>query len=140
MASIPQFPQETSIEHLSLPAEELNNFTSSLEKAFDSLYSPSNTDNIFHDDDLTEEERTEFAGLLTQGCSICMEEKQLGCVPIFPTIITKCRHPPQTCLDCLHKWLASEINSMNWDKLRCPGCAEILQRSDVKACATSENF
>jgi hypothetical protein len=140
MASIPQSPEETVSEHVSLPVGELNTFTSSLEEAFDSLFGPSNTGNVFHDDGLTEEERTEFAGLLIQGCSICMEEKQLGCFPSFPTITTKCRHPTQICLHCLQKWLDSELNSMNWDKLRCSVCAEILQCSDIKACATLYTF
>jgi hypothetical protein len=38
MASVPQPPEETSTENPSLPAEEHDSFTSSLEEAFDSLF------------------------------------------------------------------------------------------------------
>jgi hypothetical protein len=76
--------------------------------------------------------------LETHSCIVCNEEKFAF---EFPNWVTrKCKHPPSICADDLMTWVASELQTKAWNRIRCPECKEMLQNEDMKAHASVESF
>lgn len=74
----------------------------------------------------------------TESCAVCGDDKR---VSEMPKRITKlCEHDPTTCKDCLSQWITSSMDTLAWDRLKCPECPELLQFEDVKAFAKRETF
>ncbi|KAK6841964.1 hypothetical protein PG987_002824, partial [Apiospora arundinis] len=74
----------------------------------------------------------------TETCVVCSDEKG---VSEFPARITKtCSHQPTTCGDCIGQWIASSMDSVSWDRLKCPECSGLLAFEDVRAFADPETF
>lgn len=74
----------------------------------------------------------------TQSCIVCGEEKY----PFeFPQMITqRCDHSPHICDEDLMGWVASELRSKTWDRIKCPECTELLHNEDMKTHASAETF
>lgn len=53
---------------------------------------------------------------------------------------SKCTHTPDTCCECINHWISSELESENWDRIRCSECPTLLQYADVMAFASLEVF
>ncbi|KAK8125118.1 uncharacterized protein PG998_000877, partial [Apiospora kogelbergensis] len=74
----------------------------------------------------------------TETCVVCSDEKG---VPEFPARITRaCDHRPATCRDCIGQWIASSMEAVSWDRLKCPECSGLLAFEDVRAFADPETF
>ena len=37
-------------------------------------------------------------------------------------------------------WVASELRSKTWDRIKCPECTELLHNEDMKTHASAETF
>lgn len=57
----------------------------------------------------------------------------------FP-VLKNCTHTPETCATCYQDWLSAQLEQLDWDKIRCPGCRNIVHHEEVKAYATIETF
>ncbi|KAK8138603.1 hypothetical protein PG984_001983 [Apiospora sp. TS-2023a] len=74
----------------------------------------------------------------SETCVVCSDEKR---VSEFPARITKaCDHQPATCRDCVGQWIASSMESVSWDRLKCPECSGLLAFEDVGAFAYPATF
>ncbi|KAK8049573.1 hypothetical protein PG994_011303 [Apiospora phragmitis] len=74
----------------------------------------------------------------SETCIVCSDEKR---VSEFPARIAKtCGHQPATCRDCIGQWIASSMESVSWDRLKCPECSGLLSFEDVRAFADPETF
>jgi hypothetical protein len=53
-----------------------------------------------------------------------------------------CTHPPVTCMECLARWMGSEIEKMdgNYEGVKCPVCRETLGFEDVKNWAARQDL
>ncbi|KAF2755675.1 hypothetical protein EJ05DRAFT_540349 [Pseudovirgaria hyperparasitica] len=78
------------------------------------------------------------AGLQGRDCIICGDT----CAPYdYPgQISTKCAHEPSCCTDCIQAWIASELESKGWDKIRCPECLILLEHAEIRSLATNATF
>jgi hypothetical protein len=76
---------------------------------------------------------------IRQTCAICKETRHVAHFSTWaPT--TRCKHPSQTCVPCMQKWIATCIETKGWDSCICPECSEPLAYDDVKLFATQEVF
>jgi hypothetical protein len=76
--------------------------------------------------------------LETRLCIVCGEEKYSF---EFPERITqRCRHAPTICTDDLMVWVAAELQSKAWNRIRCPECTKMLCHEDMKKHASLESF
>lgn len=77
------------------------------------------------------------SSLLTE-CVCCGDQKNtiLAFSPHPPTY--SCEHPIQTCKECMHRWLASELAGKGCKSLHCPECREELDYEDVRRGASEE--
>lgn len=74
----------------------------------------------------------------TESCAVCGDDKR---VSEMPTCITKsCEHDPNTCKDCVSQWITSSMDTLAWDRLKCPECPQLLDFDHVKAFASEEVF
>ncbi|KAK7970686.1 hypothetical protein PG988_009759 [Apiospora saccharicola] len=74
----------------------------------------------------------------SETCVVCSDEKR---VSEFPARIAKaCDHQPATCRDCVGQWIASSMESVSWDRLKCPECSGLLAFEDVGAFADPATF
>jgi hypothetical protein len=72
-------------------------------------------------------------------CVVCGDSKPpLDFPQAAPT--SKCEHLPQTCTECLHSWMASQIENKGCEGIQCPECREILEYGDVQQAASAESF
>lgn len=75
---------------------------------------------------------------LSENCIVCGDDKR---VSEMPWRITKtCEHQPNTCKDCIGQWITSSMDTLAWDRLKCPECPELLRFGDVRAFASREVF
>jgi hypothetical protein len=71
-------------------------------------------------------------------CIICGDRKTIS---HYPSKITdRCGHETQVCDEDLQRWIASQLDSQTWDKLRCPECGLNLQHEDVRAHGSPDFF
>jgi hypothetical protein len=76
---------------------------------------------------------------IRQTCAVCKETRHIAHYSTWaPT--TRCKHPSQTCVPCMQKWIATCIETKGWDGCICPECSEPLAYDDVKLFATQEVF
>ncbi|KAI9867063.1 MAG: hypothetical protein M1813_000461 [Trichoglossum hirsutum] len=75
---------------------------------------------------------------ITRYCVVCMEEHP---VEEFPDkIATQCQHITNACRESLQQTIISNLESKDWDKIRCMECGAILQYEDVKAHLAEVDF
>ncbi|KAL2355489.1 hypothetical protein BJ546DRAFT_690698 [Cryomyces antarcticus] len=75
----------------------------------------------------------------TRDCVVCGDELPTLSFPVKgPT--ASCAHEVKTCQGCLEQWVASELSSKGWDRIRCPECPELLQHPDVHRAAAKDVF
>ncbi|KAK3947457.1 hypothetical protein QBC32DRAFT_84315 [Pseudoneurospora amorphoporcata] len=82
---------------------------------------------------------TEEAWLLPdETCSVCLDSKNLSVMAY--KITSGCDHKPTICNACLGQWIASELKTKMWDRIKCPECPKSLQFADVKRNASKSVF
>ncbi|KAI0508518.1 hypothetical protein F5B22DRAFT_638725 [Xylaria bambusicola] len=77
---------------------------------------------------------------LTETCSICADEKRVSEMPAHGRITGNCQHKATACKDCVSQWITSSMESVAWDRLRCPECPQMLEFKDVENFATKDIF
>jgi hypothetical protein len=75
---------------------------------------------------------------LTTSCVVCGDDKRASEIP--SSITKSCEHDATTCKECIGQWIASSMDTVAWDRLRCPECPQLLRFEDVQAFATRETF
>ncbi|ETS88075.1 hypothetical protein PFICI_01903 [Pestalotiopsis fici W106-1] len=90
--------------------------------------------------DLEDKFTVEEAWLLPQTttCVVCSDDKRVSEMP--SCITSSCEHEPNTCKECIGQWIASSMETVAWDRLRCPECSQLLRFEDVQAFAGKETF
>ncbi|TGO52663.1 hypothetical protein BCON_0137g00250 [Botryotinia convoluta] len=71
-------------------------------------------------------------------CSICAEDLVLANFPHY--ISDECTHDPTCCSSCLSRSIGVQIESKEWDQIRCPECAVLLSFDNVKFFASEADF
>ncbi|KAJ3575109.1 hypothetical protein NPX13_g4140 [Xylaria arbuscula] len=77
---------------------------------------------------------------LTETCNICADEKRVSEMPVLGRITGGCQHDATTCKDCVSQWITSSMETLAWDRLKCPECPEPLGFNDVIRYATKDVF
>lgn len=72
-------------------------------------------------------------------CAICKEAEHPSTFPARQ-ITSKCKHPTQTCLECMKSWIETCVETRGWDRCTCPECGEYMAYNDVRAFATQDGF
>ncbi|GAB1744327.1 hypothetical protein NU219Hw_g1473t1 [Hortaea werneckii] len=72
-------------------------------------------------------------------CVVCGDTKDPLDFPV-KTATPGCRHPSRLCTQCLHSWIASELDSKGCEGIKCPECPQTLQHPDVRQAASQETF
>ncbi|KAL0468624.1 hypothetical protein QR685DRAFT_309225 [Neurospora intermedia] len=82
---------------------------------------------------------TEEAWLLPdEACSVCLDSKNLSLMAY--KITSGCNHKPTICNACLSQWIASELETKMWDRIKCPECPKSLEFADVQRNASKSVF
>lgn len=68
-------------------------------------------------------------------CIVCGTNKTSRCFATQGATNT-CNHPTATCKVCLKQWIAAQLDSNTYDKIRCPECPSLLKNDDVKMYAS----
>ncbi|KAI0967113.1 hypothetical protein F4678DRAFT_259886 [Xylaria arbuscula] len=98
----------------------------------------------FFDFELSREAESAFveaeAWLLapTKTCTICAEEKRVSEMPTGGIITKDCGHTAWTCKECISQWITSSMETVAWNRLRCPECPKFLTHRDVEKFATRD--
>lgn len=71
-------------------------------------------------------------------CNVCSDDKKVTQLPV--RITTACEHKPSICKDCLTQWIHSSMETLTWDRLKCPECPQLLKFDDVRRHASREDF
>ena len=74
----------------------------------------------------------------TETCCVCSDDKRVSEMP--RRITASCTHPVMTCKECVGQWISSSLESMAWDRLKCPECPQLLRFEDVRALAPPRTF
>ncbi|ORY60166.1 uncharacterized protein BCR38DRAFT_55222 [Pseudomassariella vexata] len=74
----------------------------------------------------------------TETCIVCSEDKRASEMP--RRVTEACEHEAQTCKDCVSQWIVSSLDTVTWDRLRCPECPKLLRFEDVRQFASPEVF
>jgi hypothetical protein len=73
-----------------------------------------------------------------QYCVVCSENFTT------PEIVVRaaggCTHRSRTCGDCSSSWIASQLEIMGWENVRCPECPRLLSYDDIKSSASEQVF
>lgn len=77
---------------------------------------------------------------LTETCNVCAEEKRVSEMPAQKRITRDCQHDAATCKDCVSQWITSSMETLTWDRLKCPECPQPLGFVDVAKYATKDVF
>jgi hypothetical protein len=82
------------------------------------------------------------AWLLPQSetCSICADDKRVSEFPNRRTITPDCAHEATACKACVGQWITSSMETVAWDRLKCPECPKMLGFKEVEAFATRDVF
>jgi hypothetical protein len=75
---------------------------------------------------------------LTETCVVCSDDKRVSEMP--RRITRSCEHPINTCKTCVGQWIKSSMDTLAWDRLKCPDCPQLLRYDDVRAFASPETF
>ncbi|EMR71605.1 putative ring finger protein [Eutypa lata UCREL1] len=68
---------------------------------------------------------------MTEMCSVCSDDKRISEMP--RKITASCTHPVTMCKECVTQWIASSLDTVAWDRLKCPECPELLRFEDAFA-------
>ena len=75
---------------------------------------------------------------IVRECIVCMEEHP---VEEFPDkIAAQCQHVSGVCRESLQKSIISNLESRDWDKIRCMECGANLEHGDMKAHLSRADF
>lgn len=74
----------------------------------------------------------------SETCTVCTDNKKPTELPV--QIACACKHKPTTCRECLGQWIHSSLDSLTWDRLKCPECPELLKFNDVRRYAPKHDF
>jgi hypothetical protein len=74
-------------------------------------------------------------------CVICTDEKALGFFP-QQTPTSTCKHDPNTCLDCLQKYIQTQVSDgmINEQSIKCPECSNPLDLAEIQKYADPDTF
>jgi hypothetical protein len=74
-------------------------------------------------------------------CVICTDEKALGLFPL-QTPTSTCNHDPNTCLDCLQKYIQTQAGDgmINEQSIKCPECSNPLDLAEIQKYADPDTF
>jgi hypothetical protein len=88
---------------------------------------------------MEEEERLAAQKAAMRDCVVCSDSKIPLDFPVkAPT--SSCEHPPQTCTDCLQKWIASELETKGCRGMTCTQCPQLMQYEDIQRAASEATF
>ncbi|KAI0100676.1 hypothetical protein GGR51DRAFT_349885 [Nemania sp. FL0031] len=76
----------------------------------------------------------------TETCSICVDRKRVSEMPSRRRITKHCTHEATACRECVGQWITSSLESVSWDRLKCPECPSLLSFKDVETFATRDTF
>jgi hypothetical protein len=71
-------------------------------------------------------------------CAVCSEE--FPEIEIAVRAAGGCNHRTKTCGDCSSSWIASQIETVGWEHVRCPECPRLLSYDDIKSAASKDVF
>ncbi|RYP16719.1 hypothetical protein DL765_004955 [Monosporascus sp. GIB2] len=74
----------------------------------------------------------------TETCTVCSDDKRISEMP--RRITASCTHPVTICKECVGQWIASSLDALAWDRLKCPECPQLLSFEDVRAFAPPDAF
>ncbi|RYP75545.1 hypothetical protein DL770_007398 [Monosporascus sp. CRB-9-2] len=74
----------------------------------------------------------------TETCTVCGDEKRVSEMP--RRIAESCTHPATMCKECVGHWISSSLDTLAWDRLRCPECPQLLSFEDVRHLAPPDAF
>ncbi|KAI1453463.1 hypothetical protein F4805DRAFT_366308 [Annulohypoxylon moriforme] len=77
---------------------------------------------------------------LTDTCIVCSDDKRVSEMPNRRRITASCEHDATICKECVGTWITSSMDSVTWDRLKCPECPQLLKYENVRAFATRETF
>ncbi|KAI2463251.1 hypothetical protein F4781DRAFT_426507 [Annulohypoxylon bovei var. microspora] len=77
---------------------------------------------------------------LSESCIVCSDDKRVSEMPNKRRITVSCEHDSTICKECVGSWIASSMDSVTWDRLKCPECPQLLKYENVRAFATREIF
>lgn len=77
---------------------------------------------------------------LTETCNVCSDEKRVSEMPNRRLITASCEHDSSICKDCVGQWIASSMDTLTWDRLKCPECPQLLKYHNVQAFAPRDVF
>ncbi|KAJ8124365.1 hypothetical protein O1611_g9275 [Lasiodiplodia mahajangana] len=76
----------------------------------------------------------------TEICSICVDRKRVSEMPSRRRITKHCTHEATACRACVGQWIASSLETVSWDRLKCPECPNLLSFKDVETFAARDTF
>jgi hypothetical protein len=71
-------------------------------------------------------------------CVACGEEKNAA--ELSGQVTARCTHVSGCCKPCLRNWIAAQLETNTWDRIKCPECPEILRRHDIRSAASRETY
>ncbi|KAI0882826.1 uncharacterized protein GGS22DRAFT_180925 [Annulohypoxylon maeteangense] len=77
---------------------------------------------------------------LTDTCIVCSDDKRVSEMPNRRKITASCEHDSTICKECVGAWIASSMDTVTWDRLKCPECPQLLKYENVRAFATKDVF
>ncbi|KAI0000616.1 hypothetical protein F4779DRAFT_147899 [Xylariaceae sp. FL0662B] len=77
---------------------------------------------------------------LSEACVVCGDEKRVSEMPHGRHITEACEHDSKTCKACVGQWITSSMDTVTWDRLKCPECPRLLKFENVRAFASRETF
>lgn len=71
-------------------------------------------------------------------CVVCRDMKEKKS---FPKHVTQnCDHKIKSCRDCLKTWVRTQLESQGWNHIKCPECANLLTKEDMREAASKEIY
>ncbi|XXG98162.1 hypothetical protein Hte_004483 [Hypoxylon texense] len=77
---------------------------------------------------------------LTETCVVCSDEKRVSEMPNRRRITASCEHDATICKECVGQWIVSSMDTVTWDRLKCPECPQLLKYENVRAFAPRDAF
>lgn len=77
---------------------------------------------------------------LSETCIVCSDEKRVSEMPNKRRITASCEHDATICKECVGQWIVSSMDTMTWDRLKCPDCPQLLKYENVRAFAPRDTF
>ncbi|KAI5925437.1 hypothetical protein F4810DRAFT_79656 [Camillea tinctor] len=76
----------------------------------------------------------------TESCVVCGEDKRVSEMPHRRRITKACSHKSDICKECVASWITSSLETVRYDRLKCPECVQLLKFENVRAFATPDTF